>query len=1381
MDEEALFLELVALSSPAERQARLAAATEGNESLRRNLEHLLKLHEQTGDILRAAPAAVLPTIVPPITEAPGSQIGAYKLLEQIGEGGFGVVYMAEQTHPVRRKVAFKVLKPGMDTGQTVARFEAERQALAIMDHPNIAKVYDGGATPSGRPFFVMELVKGAPITEYCDQNHLTPRQRLELFVPVCQAVQHAHQKGIIHRDLKPSNVLITVHDTTPVVKVIDFGVAKALGQELTEKTLFTGFAQMIGTPLYMSPEQAGQSSLDVDTRSDIYSLGVLLYELLTGTTPLDKERLKSAAFDEIRRMIREEEPIRPSNRISTLEARAGSTVCERRQSDPRRLRRLFHGELDWIVMKALEKDRNRRYETANGFALDIQRYLADEPVQACPPSAWYRFHKLVRRNKALFATATVVAATLLVASAIVTWKWLDADTAREETKKALSRAEESGKQAENRGKQLQQDLDRLNAANGHVELARLLADRGQWDQAENHLTQAIQLRPGNSYTLSERGHLYVRLGLWDLANADFHRADGLQEPAGAQKIYEHALLRLYAEDRDGYDQICKRMFERFAQSSDDEAVYLVADTCTVGADPVTDAQQVVHLAERAATGYRNPWRLNALGVAHYRAGHYEQAIAAINDSLAVDDAWNRSWNYAYLAMAHYRLGQSELARQELLEAGQTLDKMIQTWFTSDVARLPALWWHVLESQMHCREARELIHGSAPPEDARLWVIRSRALAALKRDREAVECHARAIRLSPHDLQIRMALLPLGHDRAQLAAALADLKKMVQEHPVQTAEAKRALAQKYCDLAWQLRRDERYEDAAHAYSQAIDIVSDYAPAWLERGRMRAILKQSDLAVADWSKVIELDPKNADAWTSRGKAHAELHEYDKAITDCSKAIELDPKVMANWYNRGITYRALGQHDKAISDFSKAIEVDPKYPLVWHDLGDSHYKLGEYDKAVTDFSMVIELNPKFWSAWYGRFRAYHDLGQYDKAIADASQVIELWPKNAANWYNRGVSYRALGQYDKAISDFSKAIEVDPKYALAWNALGDSHHKLRQYDKAVTEFSMAIELDPKNALGWYNLGASHHNLDQYDKAIADYTKAIELDPTYVGAWCERGHSFHALGQWDRAIADFSMVIQLDPKNAGAWHERVRAYYHLGQYDKAIADASRVIELDPKDAGRWRLRGRCYAKQGHWETASADLRKAAELRPDDAELWCEYACLLVLQNDNDGYRAACGQALERFSGSADPEILYFVARTCALAPSAVPDPGQPVNLAEKAVAARPKLSWYLHTLGIAYYRAGQFEEAVRSFTESMEADPAWCHVLDWLPLAMAHYRLGHAEEARQWLDKAMELIDQTPRNAEGPPAVGSSLTDQLECQLLLREAQALLEKGNRK
>jgi WD40 repeat protein/serine/threonine protein kinase len=414
--ERSIFVAALQRPNAADRAAFLDEACGGNVELRRGVDALLREHEQLGSFLEAPAAGSAAAIGAPPQEGPGTVIGPYKLLEQIGEGGFGVVFLAEQTRPVRRKVALKVLKPGMDTRQVVARFEAERQALALMDHPNIAKVLDAGATPSGRPYFVMELVKGVPITDFCDQHQLTPRQRLQLFVSVCQAVQHAHQKGIIHRDLKPSNVLVTVHDTTPVVKVIDFGVVKALGQELTDKTLCTGFAQVIGTPLYMSPEQAGQSGLDVDTRTDVYALGVLLYELLTGTTPFDQERLRTAGFDEMRRIIREEEPARPSTRISTL-GQAGATVSANRQSDPKRLSQLFRGELDWIVMKALEKDRSRRYETASAFAQDVQRYLHDEPVLACPPSAGYRLRKFARRNKRALVTAALLGVMLLAAVA----------------------------------------------------------------------------------------------------------------------------------------------------------------------------------------------------------------------------------------------------------------------------------------------------------------------------------------------------------------------------------------------------------------------------------------------------------------------------------------------------------------------------------------------------------------------------------------------------------------------------------------------------------------------------------------------------------------------------------------------------------------------------------------------------------------------------------------------------------------------------------------------------------------------------------------------------------------------------------------------------
>jgi serine/threonine protein kinase len=369
---------------------------------------------------------------PALLEQPGDRIGHYKLLQKLGEGGCGVVYMAEQEEPVRRRVALKIIKPGMDTRQVVARFEAERQALALMDHPNIAKVFDGGTTTTGRPFFVMELVRGVRITEYCDENNLPTTQRLDLFAQVCHAVQHAHQKGIIHRDLKPSNILVTINDGVPVPKVIDFGIAKATEQRLTDKTLFTEFHQFIGTPAYMSPEQALMTSLDIDTRSDIYSLGVLLYELLTGRTPLDTPGLLKAGVDEMRRTIREVEPARPSNRLSTLPREDLTTAARRRSTNPPQLIHAITGDLDWIVMKCLEKDRTRRYETANSLAADIHRHLKNEPIVARPPSRIYQFQKLARRNRVAFAAAGAVLVALLAGLGVSTWAFMRERAAREQ-------------------------------------------------------------------------------------------------------------------------------------------------------------------------------------------------------------------------------------------------------------------------------------------------------------------------------------------------------------------------------------------------------------------------------------------------------------------------------------------------------------------------------------------------------------------------------------------------------------------------------------------------------------------------------------------------------------------------------------------------------------------------------------------------------------------------------------------------------------------------------------------------------------------------------------------------------------------------------------
>jgi serine/threonine protein kinase len=439
-----VFLEAIELPVH-DRAAFLQRACAGDEELGQRVEALLEAHDQAGDFLEEPVQKFVPEprAEAPIGEHPGDRIGRYKLLQQIGEGGWGVVYMAEQDEPVRRRVALKIIKQGMDTKSVIARFEAERQALALMDHPNIAKVFDAGATESGRPFFVMELVRGVKITEFCDQNSLSTRERLELFVQVCRAVQHAHQKGIIHRDIKPSNILVTANfEGAPLPVVIDFGIAKATSnQRLTNKTLFTAFDMLIGTPTYMSPEQAAFTNFDVDTRTDIYSLGVLLYELLTGSTPFDVAELMKTGLDEVRRVIREEEPVRPSTRLSRMARKDLSNVAQNRNSEPPLLIRSVKGDLDWIAMKTLEKDRTRRYETASGLALDIQRFLANETVSARPPSTLYKFGKVVSRNKLLFSGICVIALLLVLGLAVDSISLSKERLARREADAALRQSE----------------------------------------------------------------------------------------------------------------------------------------------------------------------------------------------------------------------------------------------------------------------------------------------------------------------------------------------------------------------------------------------------------------------------------------------------------------------------------------------------------------------------------------------------------------------------------------------------------------------------------------------------------------------------------------------------------------------------------------------------------------------------------------------------------------------------------------------------------------------------------------------------------------------------------------------------------------------------
>ena len=642
--------------------------------------------------------------------------------------------MAEQEEPVRRRVALKIIKLGMDTRQVIARFEAERQALAMMDHPNIAKVFDASATETGRPYFVMELVRGIRITDYCDQNNLSTRERLNLFTQVCNAIQHAHEKGIIHRDIKPSNILVTMHDGVPVPKVIDFGIAKATEQRLTDKTLFTAFEQFMGTPAYMSPEQAEMSGLGIDARSDIYALGVLLYELLTGNTPFDAKELLQAGLDEMRRTIREKEPARPSTCLSTMQAADLTMVAKHRQADPSKLTHLLHGDLDLIVMKALEKDRAHRYETANGLARDIERHLNNEPVVACPPNVMYRCQKFIRRNRLAFAAGTAVVLTALIGLGFSTWMYLKQ---RDAYRLAASVEQEKTPLREKSGLDRQQVeiRQKLKDMYGLIRLNQFVETNGM-DQADR-LIATIPVRdipPGHIPLLH-------RLGEWNAVNVRWKQAverytytvatNQEESDAGFARDYLClAAALLEGGDVSGYERARESAVARFAKTTNSltaERIIKVALLMPPSSKLLEALQPLAEFLEKHVPSAQftnvagdtilsaartqealdyNAWLASTSALWEYRCGNYADAEIWCERSIACtsDDISQPVNLQPLLAMTHFRLGKTNLARSELTQARINIeDQFHQTLPRSN-------WQNWIIARILLHEAQALIEG-----------------------------------------------------------------------------------------------------------------------------------------------------------------------------------------------------------------------------------------------------------------------------------------------------------------------------------------------------------------------------------------------------------------------------------------------------------------------------------------------------------------------------------------------------------------------------------------------------------------------------------------------------------------------------------------------
>jgi serine/threonine protein kinase len=675
--EEAIFNGAKVLP-PSERPAYLAAACGQDIGLRERIAVLLQSHEQATGFLE--PCAQAPTltgtmvVTAPPSEKPGDYIGHYKIREQLGEGGCGVVYVAEQTEPVRRRVALKVIKLGMDTRSVIARFEAERQALAMMDHPNIARVLDAGTTETGRPFFVMELVRGIKLTDYCDQHQLNMAERLDLFIQVCHAVQHAHQKGIIHRDIKPSNILVTLHDGVPVPKVIDFGIAKATEGRLTDLTVYTELHQFIGTPAYMSPEQAEMSGLDIDTRSDIYSLGVLLYELLTGRTPFDPQELLRSGLDEMRRTIREKEPVPPSTRLSTLLDADLTAVAKRHGAEAPRLVHLVRGDLDWIVMKALEKDRTRRFETANALAADVERFLKNEPVEARPPSSAYRLQKLVRRNKTVFAAAAAVMAALIVGLGFSLYLFVQERKALQKERDAERQEKLLREQAE-KGLALERKMREVASVAPKLNTAGMLMSQGLFDKAEELMSDVPPLIPSSSGIYNVLGDQRGHQGQWQRAITNFVKSIEV-DPTNHLGFQYLAPLYVQTGDLKAYYQLRERILREFGTNSDPTVAERMAKASMI-LPPPADALETLAKMVSVAVGAgptAEYWTYYEMvkGLAEYRQAHFAGAVEWLQKVVSEGgDPARTVQAYAVLAMAQYQQGQRSEARATLA-AGHAL-------------------------------------------------------------------------------------------------------------------------------------------------------------------------------------------------------------------------------------------------------------------------------------------------------------------------------------------------------------------------------------------------------------------------------------------------------------------------------------------------------------------------------------------------------------------------------------------------------------------------------------------------------------------------------------------------------------------------------------
>jgi tetratricopeptide (TPR) repeat protein len=1153
----AIFQEAIEQHLPDSRATFLNNACGEDLELRERVERLLRSHEQLGSFHEQTQHDDASASQPQM-ERPGTVIGPYKLLQEIGHGGMGVVYMAEQTEPVERRVALKIIKPGMDTRQVIARFEAERQALAMMDHPNIAKVLDAGTTDSGRPYFVMELVKGVSITQYCDEKQLTPKERLELFVPVCQAVQHAHQKGIIHRDIKPSNVLVALYDDRPVPKVIDFGVAKATSHRLTEKTMFTQYGQILGTIDYMSPEQTQLNQLDVDTRSDIYSLGVLLYELLTGETPLDRERLRSVAFDEMLRIIREEEPPKPSLRLSS--SYSLPSIAANRHIEPKKLSTLVRGELDWIVMKALEKDRTRRYETANGLAADIQRYLDDEPVVACPPSAAYRFKKFARRNKAAFAIATVVGCALLVAVAAVTgsigWAMRNRTAMQEQIIRDQAARHLVVEHAVE--KSLEVSAEYMQAKNWQQALAE--ARRAEaaltGEEPQGELQRKVEERLKDLMMVTRLENIRLEQSV---------HQEGAFDDAGTDRKYAQA-FREYGIDLDNVD--VETAAERIHGQT-------VAEELVVALDYWADVRR--HKLELDETS----WRPLVVVARAADADPLRNRLRALWEQSATEEIDNEltqliaSQRLDSLSPTTLFLLAQMLARTDRRQEAIRVLRQAQQTYPSD------FWVNFLLAQRLNEEvlSRVGFFDRVPP----------RAATAQRPTEEEAHTIGEAVRFYTAAMALRPQSPTVRHNLGNV-----------------------------------LREQGNLEGAIREYKKAIELDPQWAYPYNGLGNVLKEQGDLDGAIREYRKAIELDPEDAYPHNNLGIALRNKTDLEGAIREYNKAIELEPQWAYPHVNLASILHTRGDLEGAIREIQVAIELDPQWAGAHHALGQSLRRKRDLEGAIREFQVAIELDPQWAYPHNGLGQTLLQKRDFAGAIREFRKAIELDPENADPHNGLGNTLHTSGDFEGAIREFEKAIELDPQFDHPHNNLGNVLKNIGDIEGAIREYRRAIELNPENLMPHNGLANALLGKGDVDDAIHEYRKAIELDPEKPNPHNNLANALKQVGDIEGAVREYQVAIKLAPQSPAPHFNLGEILREKGDLEGAVREFSAVVDLLPRPVGgnpvAWSRRGQAFYRAGRFEEAREALEKAIELRGDDGPTidtgprwWCHIMTLCEL------------------------------------------------------------------------------------------------------------------------------------------------------------------------